>query len=72
MLVTSALPRVFSFEMNKEHYTLEDPNPSWNPEDVLNFYTPHYPILATATVHKPVTKQDKIVILFSPSIGDKG
>jgi len=72
MLTTSLLPRVFTFEINRELVTLEDPDPSWDPEMVLNYYMPHHPILATATIHKPVTKEDKIVIQFAPTIGDKG
>jgi len=72
MPVFSPLPRVFIVDINKQPVTLEDPDPSWDPEMVLNYYLQHHPILATATIHKPVIKEDKIVIQFAPTIGDKG
>lgn len=72
MLLATALPRVFSFESNGEKIKLDDPDPSWTAETVLNHYMPHYPILATATIQRPIIKDDAVVVAFSPTIGTKG
>lgn len=72
MLIATLLPRVFSFRNNGEDLKLPDPDPNWSAEAVLNHYMPLYPILATATINKPVIENDTQLVKFSSTIGTKG
>jgi len=72
MLVATTMPRVFMFKENGQDLKLDDPNKNWTADQVLNHYTPLYPILANATVKKPVTRDDRVIIEFATTIGTKG
>jgi PRTRC genetic system protein C len=72
MLEATVLPRLFTITHNGEPMKLPDPNRTWTAEAVLNHYTPLFPILATASIQKPVIKGDAVVIEFSATIGTKG
>ena len=72
MLISTELPRVFTLKEGKETITLPDPDSSWLPKRVLNFYAPTYPILTTATVTGPTLKDDKVLFEFQTHIGTKG
>ena len=43
-----------------------------SPEMVMSYYSNFYPELTTATVHGPVSKNDKAVYEFKTTIGTKG
>jgi PRTRC genetic system protein C len=71
MLVTQ-LPRVFLMK-EKEHETrLADPEISFSPKAVLNFYANTYPLLTTANIEGPVISNDEVQYRFVATIGTKG
>ena len=72
MLTATIMPRVFCFRSNGQDTRLDDPDSNWTPDAVLNYYIQAHPILATATVQKPIIKDDAITIEFTPTIGTKG
>jgi len=71
-LVAITLPRVFSLKENGQEIKLSDPNPTWDPDAVLNYYMPLHPILATAKALKPFIKDDAEIYEFAPTLGIKG
>ncbi len=71
MLVKN-LDRVFVFEDNNQTIRLDDPNPKWSPQAVMNFYANTYPILTTAKVSSPKIKEDKMEYRFESTMGTKG
>jgi len=72
MFTNTILPRVFNIDQQGNNVKLSDPNPDWTPDHVLNHYLALYPILATATISKPVIRDDQVVYEFLPAIGTKG
>ena len=52
--------------------TLADPNISFSPDEVMNFYSNTYPELTTSTVHGPEIDDDKAVYEFKTTVGTKG
>lgn len=67
-LSVSGLKRVFEHKETK----LDDPDPAMTADQVLNFYTGHYPELTTATIHGPEIKEDVAVYKFTSTVGTKG
>jgi PRTRC genetic system protein C len=72
MLTTSTLDRVFLYKNNDREIVLSDPNPSFLPKEVLNFYSATYATLTTATIEGPEVENDSIVYRFVSTIGTKG
>ncbi len=72
MLIANELPRVFLFTENDEEIELDDANPDFTPEDILNFYSATYPILTTAKVQGPFIENDKLQYRFVSTMGTKG
>jgi PRTRC genetic system protein C len=72
MLYTTQLERIFVFVDGDKETNLSDPDSTWSPKNVLNFYAPTYPILTTATIEGPEIKDDKIYYKFESVIGTKG
>lgn len=66
------IKRVFTFKKGTTTVTLEDPDTSYTPEQVMGFYSNTYPELTTATVHGPTMKEDGAVYEFKTTIGTKG
>jgi PRTRC genetic system protein C len=71
-LIATTLPRVFIVKENGKETKLSDPDSTWSPELVQNYYMQQFPILANAKVQKPIIKDDEHVFEFSSSIGVKG
>ena len=72
MLIANSLERVFLFEENNMDIRLSDPNSSYSPEAVLNFYSNTYPLLTTAKIEGPEIKDDEVQYWFVTTIGTKG
>ncbi len=72
MLLATDLKRTFVFDNSGQKVTLADPEPRWSVEDVLNFYSNSYPILATAKISAPKIENDTIQYQFESVIGTKG
>lgn len=72
MLVATALPRVFVLKEKEQEIRLDDPEPKWSVQAVLNFYSNHYPVLTTAKISRPTIADDTILYRFETVIGTKG
>ncbi|SHL80981.1 PRTRC system protein C [Chryseobacterium polytrichastri] len=72
MLLATQLERVFIFKEKSEEIRLTDPNPKWNVDAVLNFYTNTYSILTTAKISAPKIKDDTVEYHFESVMGTKG
>ena len=72
MLITNELPRVFKFDNSGTEVELSDPNETFSPESVLNFYSATYPILTTAKIEGPEIVNDKVSFKFVTTLGTKG
>lgn len=72
MLEISLLPRVFLFKHEGKELKLTDPEPSMSKEEVLNFYSPTYPVLTTAKIEGPYIDEDEQRFKFVSTIGTKG
>lgn len=72
MLLATQLERVFIFKDKDKEITLNDPEPKWSTQAVLNFYSNTYPILTTAKISAPTIKNDTIKYRFESVIGTKG
>ncbi|MNL20031.1 hypothetical protein D3C87_1412610 [compost metagenome] len=51
---------------------LDDPEPRWSVDAVMNFYANTYPSLTTSKVSAPVIKDDSVVYTFESVMGTKG
>ena len=72
MLVATQLERVFLFEDKGQQVRLADPEPTFSPQSVLNFYANTYPILTTAKISAPKIENDKVQYYFESVMGTKG
>ncbi|SUX48828.1 PRTRC system protein C [Chryseobacterium indoltheticum] len=72
MLLATQLERVFILKDNGQEIRLNDPEPKWKVESVMNFYANMYPILTTAKVSAPQIKDDAIEYKFESVMGTKG
>lgn len=72
MLLSTNLERVFLLEEKGQQLKLSDPEQSFSPEAVLNFYANTYPILTTATIQGPVIRDDAVQYTFVSTMGTKG
>lgn len=52
--------------------TLNDPDPSMSPEEVMSFYAGTYPELTTSNVHGPKVEDGVANYEFKTTIGTKG
>lgn len=62
------LKRVFVLDKQD----LADPNPDFNVDEVMGFYSVKYPELTTATVSGPEIEGDTATYTFKSTIGTKG
>lgn len=72
MLVATQLERVFLFDEKGQQVRLADPDQSFSPQSVLNFYSNTYPILTTAKVSAPKIENDEVQYRFESVMGTKG
>ena len=72
MLLATQLERVFILKDKEQEIRLNDPEPKWSVQAVLNFYSNTYPILTTAKISAPVINEDKIEYRFESVMGTKG
>lgn len=72
MLVATELPRVFVLKEKEQEIRLDDPEPKWSVQAVLNFYSNNYPALTTAKISPPTIADDTILYRFETVIGTKG
>ena len=71
-LISVTIPRVFVVKEGGKETKLPDPNSTWSPELVQEYYMQQFPILTNAKVQKPFVKDDEHIYEFSSSIGTKG
>lgn len=64
----TGLKRVFKYG----NQTLNDPDRSMSPEEVMSFYAGTYPELTTSNVHGPRLSERVAVYEFKTTIGTKG
>jgi PRTRC genetic system protein C len=62
------LERVFCYKDT----ILSDPNPALSADEVLLFYSNHYPELTTSSIHSEISEEGKMVFTFQTTIGTKG
>lgn len=72
MLVTTQLPRLFLFEEKGQEIRLADPEITFSPQAVQNFYSNTYAVLTTATIEGPTIEDDMVIYKFKSTIGTKG
>lgn len=72
MLLATHLERVFILKDKEQEIKLNDPEPKWSAEAVLNFYANTYPILTTAKISAPKIKDDTVEYQFESVMGTKG
>lgn len=72
MLLATQLERIFILKDNGQEIRLNDPEPKWSVEAVLNFYANTYPILTTAKVSAPQIIYDTVQYQFESVMGTKG
>ena len=72
MIKTTLLERIFIYKEKDINLNLTDPNPDWNPEEVMNFYAHTYPMLTTAKISGPQIKDDQLVYKMESVLGTKG
>ncbi|WP_333889133.1 PRTRC system protein C [Sphingobacterium siyangense] len=72
MLVATELQRVFIIKEKDVEIRLNDPEPKWSEQAVLNFYSNTHPALTTAKISRPSIVDDEIVYRFETVIGTKG
>lgn len=51
---------------------LPDPDPIMTPDEVMVFYSNHYPELTTSNVHGPKMNGDNVEYEFKTTVGTKG
>lgn len=72
-LIIKDIKRVFRItKKGSPTITLEDPNPNFTPEEVLNFYSGTYPELTTSNVAPMKMENDEAVFEFVTTVGNKG
>lgn len=72
MLLATEMKRIFLFKNKDAEIRLSDPNSSFSPEAVMDFYANTYDILTTARLTGPVIKNDELVYKFESVMGTKG
>jgi len=72
MLLATQLERVFILNDKGQEIRLNDPEPRWSVQAVLNFYSNTYPILTTAKISAPAIRDDTVLYCFESVIGTKG
>ncbi|WP_343559578.1 PRTRC system protein C [Sphingobacterium sp.] len=72
MIKATLLERIFEYKEKDINLHLTDPNPDWNPEEVMNFYAHNYPMLTTAKICGPQIKDDQLVYKMESVLGTKG
>lgn len=65
---TQELTRAFRYNS----VDLQDPGPSFNLEQVRDFYATMYPEIVSAAIEGPEQKDDKLVYTFRRAVGTKG
>lgn len=71
-MILTTLQRVFILKEKDREITLNDPEPKWSLQAVLNFYSNNYPALTTAKISQPKIKDDTVQYYFETVIGTKG
>lgn len=71
-LQIKGMSRTFKFKKGTEYVTLQDPDPNLSPDVVMSYYSNFYPELTTATVFRPVIRDDRTEYEFKTTIGTKG
>ncbi len=72
MILSTELARVFILMDKGQKITLDDPEPRWSVDAVLNFYANIYPILTTSKISAPIIRDDKVEYVFESVMGTKG
>ncbi|RKT01767.1 PRTRC system protein C [Chryseobacterium defluvii] len=72
MILSTELARVFILMDKGQKISLDDPEPRWSVDAVLNFYANIYPILTTSKISAPIIRDDKVEYVFESVMGTKG
>ena len=54
--------RVFKYTKDGKSVDLEDPNSTWSPEAVMDFYSNQYPELVTGNIKGPELGENDVII----------
>lgn len=71
-IISGKVDRVFVAEINGAQVELEDPNPNFTVEEILDFYVPQYPQLLNSKVISKGIENDKAKFEFATVAGTKG
>lgn len=71
-LQVTGLTRVFKFKKDGDTVDLQDVNPNFSPEEVMQFYSGQHEELTTSTISGPKIDGDKAVYEFKTTVGTKG
>lgn len=71
-LNVTGLKRVFVYKKDGQSLKLNDPDPTIDPQGVLDFYSNLYPELTTGRVGGAEFKGNTVLYEFSASFGAKG
>jgi PRTRC genetic system protein C len=72
MLVATTTSKSVYLKEKEHEIRLDDPEPKWNLQAVLNFYSNNYPALTTAKISRPTIVDDIVEYRFETVIGTKG
>lgn len=65
------LERQFTFKKDGTIVTLDDPNPDFSVEEVMQYYGSQYPELTTATFEEPKIEGNKATYKVKTTVGTK-
>lgn len=71
-VVKKELARVFIVKVGNQEISLEDPNPNFSAEQVMELYSAQYPQLLNATIQNAGIENEKITYRFNTVAGTKG
>jgi PRTRC genetic system protein C len=71
-LEVTNLERKFTFKKDDTLITLDDPNPAFTVDEVLQFYSGQYPELTTANLEGPKVEGRTAIYSVKTTVGTKG
>lgn len=71
-LEVTNLRRTFKFKKDGKHVDLQDPNPEFSVDEVMQFYSTTHSELTTSTIDGPKIEGDQAVYEFRCTVGTKG
>jgi PRTRC genetic system protein C len=71
-LAKQELKRKFTVKVGSNSVTLEDPNPNFSAQEVMEMYSTQYPQLVNANIESKGIVEDCILFNFATVAGTKG